>query len=583
MESIAVVRFVATDHEGKSLEALGYGVAVLLVKRFNRSRRLAAKLVELREQATDSDPEPAPTRPIRARERSDRDVPLSSTRATHWIRGEVHVEGPNLTLALEMTSIGVGAGEPRRIWATEYECDSDTLCDVLNQLAQDVVKRITKVEPEYVSRLTIETRSFEAFSAYCSALFDDCPRPYLERACAEDPWFIAAFADLALTHLEADDTSAYQLVEQQIVQAGHLRRQSLAQELVLMGMRGWAREGLNLAIVSLTLAPNDPYLQEAAAELALEIGGDNRLIEILVGADTRAPAASAVLATLFAKAENEERASYYLHQTIKGFETCGGTAEAYYRLGINAMRLSDHQGAEGFLLRSLELDKAHEAARANLAAVYLHGMHFERAATLLAQSNADDAISQSNLALALRHTGRMEEAGYAAQRAIEADPMHPQAWGIIGDLARTSGNMERASSAFRTAAELEPSNPVWSRELGRVLFHAGKTQDAVVVFRELLTHHEEMAHQTPEVLCVLAQFAEQVQGIDEAEQLYRRALRLNAGLWQASNNLGILLVSQAKFEEARYWFERGLETNPNNEEINANLRKLADDEVTHGS
>ncbi len=581
MESIAVVRFRANDHEGKPLESLGYGAAVLLVRRFNRSRRLAAKLVEVRDSSsTGSGTEPtgpaSETHTIRPVARSDRDVPLSATRATHWIRGEILVEETQATLVVEMTSIGVGIGESRQVWATDYDFDVDLFCEMLNQVAIDCVKRITKVEPEYASRLTLETRSFEALTHYFDALESESPQPLLERAIAEDPWFIAAHSDLAIEYLEAEDRSGFDGLRQQMLQAGHVRRQTLAQELVLMGMRGRSLEAFELSIVALELAPDDPYLQEAASELSLERGGDTRILDVLERASSLCAAANALLATLHAHLEHAEQAERYSAATLAAFEAEDNLAEGYYRLGINAMRIAKPDVAERYLRGALERDKNHEAARANLAAVYLHGMRFGQAAELLGQSNADDAISQSNLALALRHTGKLKQAEHAAQRAVEADPMHPQAWGIIGDLARVRGDAERAISAFRTAAELEPKNPVWKRELGRVLFHSGQLQDAVVAFRDLLEQNETMAHQTPEVLCVLAQFAEQVQGPAEAEQLYRRALRLNAGLWQAANNLGILLVEQERFEDARYWFERGLELNPDNAELKQNLARIGE-------
>jgi predicted O-linked N-acetylglucosamine transferase (SPINDLY family) len=66
--------------------------------------------------------------------------------------------------------------------------------------------------------------------------------------------------------------------------------------------------------------------------------------------------------------------------------------------------------------------------------------HFSRAARL----NPDNASTQANLAQALLALGRMDEAGRAARRAIQADPAAPHGHKIAGDVALRQGRPRTA-------------------------------------------------------------------------------------------------------------------------------------------
>ncbi|MDR0310551.1 MAG: tetratricopeptide repeat protein, partial [Acidobacteriota bacterium] len=63
--------------------------------------------------------------------------------------------------------------------------------------------------------------------------------------------------------------------------------------------------------------------------------------------------------------------------------------------------------------------------------------------------------------------------------------------------------------------------------------------------------------------------------LDEAISHYRDALRLDPANADTCNHLGTALAEQGKFDEARVWFTRALEIQPNHARAQVNLQRLA--------
>lgn len=71
-----------------------------------------------------------------------------------------------------------------------------------------------------------------------------------------------------------------------------------------------------------------------------------------------------------------------------------------------------------------------------------------------------------NLGIALRHSGRTEEATEALEKAIELNPDNAAAWQQLAILHREQGRFDAALEAYRKALQLVPDYALVHRNLG---------------------------------------------------------------------------------------------------------------------
>ncbi len=76
------------------------------------------------------------------------------------------------------------------------------------------------------------------------------------------------------------------------------------------------------------------------------------------------------------------------------------------------------------------------------------------------------------------------------------------------------------------------------------------------LFKIVMAHQPELAQITPELLFVLAEFAQRDDRMADAESLLRTALDVEPRFWQAANNLGIMMLQRERVEEAVHSLDR---------------------------
>jgi tetratricopeptide (TPR) repeat protein len=124
-----------------------------------------------------------------------------------------------------------------------------------------------------------------------------------------------------------------------------------------------------------------------------------------------------------------------------------------------------------------------------------------------------------------------------AREAIEAHPDHPVLLNSLGVLLELSGDMPAAEAALRAAFAEAPALPQVSKNLGDVLYRAGRFDDA-------LEAYERAARLAP----------------DLGDDLYFR--------------LGNIAYKRREPDRARAWWERAAALNPGHELVRANLELL---------
>jgi tetratricopeptide (TPR) repeat protein len=119
-------------------------------------------------------------------------------------------------------------------------------------------------------------------------------------------------------------------------------------------------------------------------------------------------------------------------------------------------------------------------------------------------------------------TGNLAGAEEYYRRAMERDPRYPPPYNNLGVLALNEGDREEADSLFHLAVALDPAYSAALKNIGDLFFESNR---------------------------------------DSAEWYYRRALRGDEPV-PAGNQLGNLLLSQGRLDEARAVLEEALALNP---------------------
>jgi len=139
---------------------------------------------------------------------------------------------------------------------------------------------------------------------------------------------------------------------------------------------------------------------------------------------------------------------------------------------------------------------------------------------------------------------------------------HPH---LAGEALLKEGDLEGAAAAFRRGIELQP-NFFWSyHKLGDVFALQEKRNDAIEAFRRAIKLNPQfvMSHVNLGDLLIKEGRAE------EAAAAYKTALQLQPDLYVPAKSLGRAFVeaAQANVEEAKRWYRRAREQDPDDAEI----------------
>lgn len=158
----------------------------------------------------------------------------------------------------------------------------------------------------------------------------------------------------------------------------------------------------------------------------------------------------------------------------------------------------------------------------------------------------DNYLAENNLGLALSKQGKIREGMIHFSRAIEMRPdnYYPAYWNM-GYALTALRRYEEAMPFFLKALDINPLSPEAHNLLGSCLFDLGKTSEAIAHYSEAVRIKPDFAdaHYNLGVASAKAGRPE------EAADHYRIALKLRPSV-EAYYNLGLVLISQGKYDDA---------------------------------
>jgi tetratricopeptide (TPR) repeat protein/glycosyltransferase involved in cell wall biosynthesis len=160
-----------------------------------------------------------------------------------------------------------------------------------------------------------------------------------------------------------------------------------------------------------------------------------------------------------------------------------------------------------------------------------------------------EAELEHQAALALAKEGRLEEAQYRLQKAIERNPQLVSAHHNLGVILARQKRLEPAIRAFLKTLELDPQYVDAYGNLGLAYLEHGRIDDAVAHLRKAL----RLAPGSTEIFNNLGVALMQQGKPADAAKSYRQALQIKPEYVEAHLNLGRALLTQGDLEQG--WLE----------------------------
>lgn len=175
----------------------------------------------------------------------------------------------------------------------------------------------------------------------------------------------------------------------------------------------------------------------------------------------------------------------------------------------------------------------------------------------------------NNLALALKATGKLDEAIDCYERAIQIDPRYAPAHSNLGVALKANKQPEKALECYLRAVEIDPSFAPAHNNLGNALKGRGDLAKAIEHYEQAARLDREFFEPRYNLGLVKA-----AQGkSDEAIAYYRDALRIAPKSYQAHNNIGTVLLAQGRLDEAIRHFRQAIEIKPADALSQSNLAR----------
>jgi len=193
----------------------------------------------------------------------------------------------------------------------------------------------------------------------------------------------------------------------------------------------------------------------------------------------------------------------------------------------------------------------------------------QRAAELL----PEDADVHSNLGLALKNRGRLDEGVVSYHRALEINPDFAEAHSNLGAAQMDLGRLKDAVMSLSRALEIRPSYAKVHNNLGGALKDLGRRDEAVTSFRRAHVIQPDYAKAHSNLGAAL----KDLERLDDAVESYRRALNIESDSAKVHSNLGVTLKDLGSLDDAIVSFRRAQVVQPDYAIAHSNLGLLLKD------
>ncbi|MBI1891039.1 MAG: tetratricopeptide repeat protein [Burkholderiales bacterium] len=184
----------------------------------------------------------------------------------------------------------------------------------------------------------------------------------------------------------------------------------------------------------------------------------------------------------------------------------------------------------------------------------------------------DTALQQ---AIGFHRAGQLQDAEQLYRAILQAVPQHPAANYNLGALAVQVGQYAAALPHFKLALEANSTVPQYWMSYIDALIESGQVDTA----RDVLEQGVQKSLQGAEGAYFNLGITYYAMGrAADAEDSYRKALKINPRFAEALNNLGAVLREKGLLEEAASYFKLALKINPGFAEAHSNMGNVYKDE-----
>jgi Flp pilus assembly protein TadD len=150
-----------------------------------------------------------------------------------------------------------------------------------------------------------------------------------------------------------------------------------------------------------------------------------------------------------------------------------------------------------------------------------------------------------------------------------------------GTEALHKGEMSRAVRLLERAHRLDPTNADVALNLGGALILAKQFTRAVSILEPLSERepHDPMVWTNLGAAYLGNPVLARDQDQKRAITAFERAIELNPATPNVAYNLGLIHRDRDEVDKALYWFQRALQTNPNDEDARSHTEKLTHDDA----
>ena len=179
--------------------------------------------------------------------------------------------------------------------------------------------------------------------------------------------------------------------------------------------------------------------------------------------------------------------------------------------------------------------------------------------------------AQMNWGLALKRSGRIDEAIERYREALKIKPDYAQAHCNLGAALILNGELEAAVREFSLAVKCDPQLTDAHNNLGAVRAGQGRIDEAIEHYRRALRTNPSAI----QARCNLGEALIRKGQYAQALEQFKVALRLRPDVPAVHCGLGSVLVHQGQWDAAARWFRRALRLNPRHAKAHAGLGTVA--------
>jgi tetratricopeptide (TPR) repeat protein len=242
-------------------------------------------------------------------------------------------------------------------------------------------------------------------------------------------------------------------------------------------------------------------------------------------------------------------------QTDSG-EAKATSPDALYAAGLHHMQAGRYREAQACCEQALARESDHADALHLLGRLAHQAEQYDHAVEWVARAIRQDPKPEylSSLGSTLQRQGRLDEALQTFDKALQLKPDDAELWMSLGNVLLELKRSDEALLSFQRALQVDPRHWNAAHRSGFLLHQLGRPHEAfshLNLCDELQRDHSPTLQMRAICLCDLKRFDEGLIDIKRAQSLDST----NAGL---SNNVGLVLKSLGRDEEALTYFDQAL-------------------------